>query len=93
MKIEFYGDTAFVTDLSIAAAVLCAANGDVVYEGLRPVDGHNGQLYFVLSGDVVHIRRIIDMYQHGHLHIDNAKAYASELRTLKKEVHAHGKSG
>ena len=84
MKIEKLTDGWKLTDLYITAAVLCAP--EMKFTGVERSEGEP-QAMFVVKGDVVRIKEIVDSYFNGKYTVD-AIAFKQQLQLLKSRLHA-----
>jgi glutamate formiminotransferase len=85
MKIEKLEDGYRLTDLYITASILCAPNMELI--NVEP-DKNKKQTMFVVKGDPVKIKEIIDAFFNGK-HMVDANMYKSKLQTLKSRLYAN----
>jgi hypothetical protein len=85
MRIEKLETGYKLTDLYITAAILCEPN--MVLEGVEPAVAGNKQTMFVVKGDPVRIKEIIDNFFNGK-HMVDASAYKGKVQSLKSRIYA-----
>ena len=85
MKIEKLENGYKLTDLYIAAAILCVSEMELVDV---EADKNRKQNMFVIKGDPVKIRSIIDAFFNGR-HMVDANAYKGKVQTLKSRLYAN----
>ena len=85
MKIEMLSDGYKLTDLYITAAILCEPGMELASVELLPPD--KKQNMFVVKGDPVKIKSIIDAFFNGKYMVD-ANAFKSKVQALKSRIFA-----
>jgi glutamate formiminotransferase len=85
MKIEKLEDGYRLTDLYITASILCVPNMELI--NVEP-DKNKKQTMFVVKGDPMKIKVIIDAFFNGK-HMVDANMYKSKLQTLKSRLYAN----
>ena len=85
MKIEKLETGYKLTDLYIAAAILCVQSMELT--GVE-VDKTKKQTMFVIKGDPVKIKEIIDAFFNGK-HMVDANLFKSKVQALKSRLYAN----
>jgi hypothetical protein len=86
MKIERLEDGYKLTDLYIAAAIICEP--DMELAGVEVPDKSKNQALFIVKGDPVKIRLIIDSFFNGK-HVVNASLFKSKIQILKAKLYSN----
>ena len=85
MRIEKLENGYKLTDLYIAAAILCVPEMDLT---TVEADKNKKQTMFVIKGDVDKIKLIIDAFFNGK-HMVDANLYMGKVQALKRRLYAN----
>ena len=84
MRIEKLENGYKLTDLYITAAILCVPGMELI--DVKPEENKK-QTWFVVKGDPIKIKEIIDAFFNGK-HMVDASAFKGKLQTLKSRLYA-----